>query len=209
MHVAVHTSCTLSAGVSCGDTCVVFRESIIWDLLMVRARPGIGTLSPRPTLTLCTGEAPYLAPSARSDRPCAVHVYSPRARSTFGDFGLRLPLPCRRHQWLHYKAPLYTITIMKKSKYQLVPRAYWTFIGTALSAVRTAGSAITDLRPPGPPGGHHWSGHRVRAHADARRRSAGHSRGWSPCPRLRHRRLPDASLLLSALTVGLVSGAAG
>ena len=32
-----------------GDRCVAFRESIMWDLMEVRARPGIGTLySPGP-----------------------------------------------------------------------------------------------------------------------------------------------------------------
>ena len=36
--------------------------------LVVRAPPGIGALFPRPTLALRTGEASYLAPSARTDR---------------------------------------------------------------------------------------------------------------------------------------------
>ena len=47
--------------------CVAFRESIMWDLLVVRARPGFGTLFSLPTLVLRTGEASYQAPSATTD----------------------------------------------------------------------------------------------------------------------------------------------
>ena len=61
---------------SCGDRCVAFRESIKCDFLVVRARPGIGTLFPRPTLALRD-----LLLAAAPRQPEALTQHGPRATS--------------------------------------------------------------------------------------------------------------------------------